>query len=575
MSASPAAEAARLIGEGFETYYARFQAITRRAAERFARRAWAEGTEDDRERLALYEKQLQQTLRRVRRALGSEAEDRARWAEVRAAYAERCAGHRNAELAETFYNSVTRRVFSTVGVDPVVEFVAGGLTAPGSAGAAPCSSLIPTGPGTAATVESALRGYDLGVPFEDAARDARRVAERLEARLDETGADGIDRLEMLEPVFYRNKGAYLIGRVTAGEAVFPLVLPVLHAEGDAAGSAVRVDAALLTPNAVSMVFSFTRSYFHAVCRQPWALVRFLQTLMPQKRTAELYISLGLTKHGKTELYRDLRAFLGRTDERFEAARGTPGMVMRVFTLPSFDVVFKVIKDRFDPPKQTTRAEVRKQYRFVMLHDRVGRLADVQAYEHLEFPRERFDPALLDELLAVAGQTVRVRGGDVVIEHLYTERRVTPLNLYLGEADRRAAEEAVIDCGWAIKDLAAAGIFPGDMLLKNFGVTRHGRVIFYDYDELGLLADYTFRAIPEARDEVERMSAEAWFHVAHGDVFPAEIGQFLGLPAHLRPVFLRHHEDLLDPAFWRSMQAWHRADEPVDLFPYRQSARFLG
>ncbi|MEM1042860.1 MAG: bifunctional isocitrate dehydrogenase kinase/phosphatase [Bacteroidota bacterium] len=568
-----AADVARLIDEGFEAYHNRFQALTRRATGCFARQAWAESAQDDRERLALYEKTVQQTLRRVRGVLGAETESRERWAEARAAYAERRRGERNAELAETYYNSITRRVFATVGVDPLIEFVADGLTVPESMEASPCSSRVPLGPTTAGTVESVLRGYALGVPFEDIGRDARRVAERIEARLSETGAGGIDRVEMLEAVFYRNKAAYLIGRIVAataeGEAVVPLVLPVLHGDGEG----VRVDTALLTSNAVSLVFSFTRSYFHVVSPQPWALVRFLQTIMPRKRTAELYISLGYTKHGKTELYRALCAHLAETDDCFETARGTPGMVMRVFTLPGFDVVFKIIKDRFDPPKQTTRAEVMRQYRFVMLHDRVGRLADVQAYEHLEFPRDRFDPDLLDELLAVAGQTVHVRGDDVVIEHLYTERRVTPLNLYLREVDEAAQHSAVVDCGYAIKDLAAANIFPGDMLVKNFGVTRQRRVIFYDYDELGLLSEFAFRALPEARDEVERMSAEAWFHVAPGDVFPEEIGTFLGLPARLRPLFLQHHGDLLDPAFWHAMQAWQRDDEPVDIFPYPPSQRF--
>ncbi len=571
MTDSPAADAARHIEEGFETYHARFQEITRRAAQRFAQQAWAEGTQDDRERLALYEKHVQQTLRRVRRIFESNVENRDRWAEVRTAYAERLIGHPKAELAETFYNSITRRVFSTVGVDPLIEFVADGLTAPESIHAALCSSLVTLGPTTADTVESVLQAYDLGVPFEDIGRDAHLVAERIESHLGEIGADGIDHVEMLEAVFYRNKGAYLIGRIVASGTIIPFALPVLHTDGE--DDVLRVDTVLLTSNALSMVFSFTRSYFHVVCPQPWGVVRFLKTLMPRKRVAELYISLGFTKHGKTELYRDLCAHLARTDERFEAARGTPGMVMRVFTLPGFDVVFKIIKDRFDPPKQTTRAEVMKKYRFVMLHDRVGRLADVQEYEHLEFPRNRFDPNLLEELLNVAGQTVRLDGESVVIEHLYTERRVTPLNLYLGEMDDDAAREAVIDLGITIKDLAAANIFPGDMLVKNFGVTRQGRVIFYDYDELDLLSAFTFRALPEARDEFEQMSAEAWFHVAPNDVFPAEIGKFLGLPARLRPVFLRHHDNLLNPAFWRSMQAWHRTDEPVDLFPYRQSQRF--
>ena len=569
-ASSPAAEAARRISDSFDAYHTQFQAITARAAERFAAQAWREGAEDDRERLALYEKLVQQTLRHVRMLFGADIEDRDLWAETRAIYADLRDGQPNVELAETFYNSITRRVFSTVGVDPHIEFVADGLTVPESMEAEPFFRVVPAHETTVGYIATVLRSYDLGVPFENLERDATRVAEEVDACVAASGSGRIDRLEMLAPVFYRNKGAYLIGRIRSGEAVIPLVLPVLHLTED---ETVAVDTVLLTPNATSMVFSFTRSYFHVLAPEPWALVRFLKTLVPQKRIAELYISLGFTKHGKTELYRDLCAFLARTDERFEFARGTKGMVMTVFTLPGYDIVFKVIKDRFDPPKQTTREEVRKKYRFVMLHDRVGRLADVQSYEHLEFPRARFVPEVLEELLRVAAQTIHLDGDNVVIEHLYTERRVTPLNLYLRDVDRDTAVDAVIDCGDAISDLAAADIFPGDMLIKNFGVTRHGRVIFYDYDELGLLSEFNFRTLPQARDEFEMMSADAWFYVAPNDVFPAEIGKFLGLTKELNIVFHEHHADLLDPAFWRRMQAQQHAGEPIDIFPYRQSKRF--
>jgi len=566
-------EAARLIDRGFEAYNEDFRAITARAADRFAEQAWHAAAEDDRERLALYEKHVQQTLRRIRELFRDRLEDRDLWAATREAYTDLRCGRPNVELAETFYNSITRRVFSTVGVDPYIEFVAAGLTVPESQEAPVCFWTETPQADTAALVAAVLQRFNLGVPFEDLDRDARRVAEHVDACVAETGTGTIDRVEMLAPVFYRNKGAYLIGRICSGEAVIPLVLPILHADGDAESRGVRVDTVLLTPNATSMVFSFTRSYFHVLTPQPWALVRFLKTLMPLKRVAELYISLGFTKHGKTELYRDLCAFLARTDERFEFARGTRGMVMAVFTLPGYDFVFKIIKDRFDPPKQTTRDEVMKKYRFVMLHDRVGRLADVQAYEHLEFARDQFVPEVLDALLRVAARTVHVDGDSVVIDHLYTERRVTPLNLYLQDVDREAAEEAVIDCGEAIKDLAAADIFPGDMLVKNFGVTRHGRVIFYDYDELGTLGEFNFRTLPKPRDEFEMMSADAWFYVAPGDVFPEEIGKFLGLTKDLNAVFHEYHGDLLDPVFWRRMQAKQRDQVLVDIFPYRQSKRF--
>src|SRR6185503_2509662 len=112
--------------------------------------------------------------------------------------------------------------------------------------------------------------------------------------------------------------------------------------------------------------------------------------------------------------------------------------------------------------------------------------------------------------------------------LYTERRMTPLNLYLREVDSRHAQDAIVDYGEAIKDLARTNIFPGDMLLKNFGVTRHRRVIFYDYDELCLLTTCHFRDLPAARDDLEETGAEPWYYVGPHDIFPEEFLTFLGL-----------------------------------------------
>jgi len=307
-------------------------------------------------------------------------------------------------------------------------------------------------------------------------------------------------------------------------------------------------------------------------RRPYDLVRFLRRLMPRKRIAELYISIGQNKHGKTELYRSLMSHLRDHDDRFVVAPGDTGMVMLVFTLTGFDVVFKVIRDRFAPPKTTTRGGVMERYRLVFKHDRVGRMIDAQEFEYLQFARERFSERLLRELLSEAGRTVGLEGGEVVLRHLYAERRVTPLNLYLRRADPAAARLAVIDYGTAIKELAAANIFPGDFLLKNFGVTRHGRVVFYDYDELCLLDDVRFRRMPPSRTPEEELAPEPWFDVADDDVFPEEFRRFLGLSGELRETFERHHADLFTVEFWRSYQDQHRRGELPDVFPYPQSRR---
>ena len=335
---------------------------------------------------------------------------------------------------------------------------------------------------------------------------------------------------------------------------------------------VVVDAVLLTEDEVSIVFSFTRSYFHVDVEQPHDVIRFLKSIMPLKRVAELYIALGYNKHGKTELYRDLLRHFNQSDDKFVIAPGDRGMVMIVFTLPSYDVVFKVIRDKFLPPKTTTRQDVMDRYQLVFKHDRAGRLVDAQEFEHLAFAADRFSDELLVELMEAAPDSVTIQDGTVDVKHLYTERRITPLNLYLHDAEPVAGAEAVLDYGEAIKDLAATNIFPGDLLLKNFGVTRYGRVIFYDYDELCLLTDCNFRDMPRARDDEEEMQAEPWFYVGPNDIFPEEFIRFLGFQGHARTTFLDAHGDLLTADYWRRVRERHLDGEIIDIFPYRQSKR---
>jgi isocitrate dehydrogenase kinase/phosphatase len=331
----------------------------------------------------------------------------------------------------------------------------------------------------------------------------------------------------------------------------------------------------MTEDEVSIVFSFARSYFFVEMERPAATVAFLKTIMPRKPVAELYNAVGCNKHGKTELYRSILHHLETTRDRFEIAPGQRGMVMSVFMLPGLDVVFKVIKDRFDYPKTVTHQEVRDKYRLVFRHDRAGRLVDAQEFEHLEFDGARFSDELLRELAVVATETVKFRGDRVVVSHLYTERRLKPLDVYLREAGHAAARDAVIEYGQVLRDLAATNIFPGDMLLKNFGVTRHGRLIFYDYDELCLLTDCNFRALPSPRTADEETASEPWFYVGERDIFPEEFRSFLGLRKDLLDVFLAHHEELLHVEFWHRMQGLHQRGEVVEIYPYRSTRRLGG
>ncbi|HJX87726.1 MAG TPA: bifunctional isocitrate dehydrogenase kinase/phosphatase, partial [Gemmatimonadales bacterium] len=509
--------AADAIFAAYEGWRQGFEEITGRARERFERRDWRGAQADATARLALYRIHLDNAVADVRDLLDDALMERTLWAAIKAHHARALAHRGDAEIAQTFFNSVSRRVFSTVGVDAAIEYLDPDPSTATDAAAAPTEH-YGAGVADGAVLRRLLQSYRWSVPWAQLDRDAEVVAAQIRRGLGETRLAGPIAIEMLRPVFYRNKGAYLVGRILAGGVVLPLVLPLIHAE-----RGIVVDAVLMTQNEASVVFGFSWTYFRVEAPRPRALVEFLASIMPNKRLDELYTAIGYNKHGKTVLYRSLMEHLADPAARFAVAEGDEGMVMAVFTLPAFNVVFKIIKDSFGAPKNTTRQAVMDKYHFVFVRDRVGRLADAQEYEHLEFPLRCFPDDLLAYLLRVTGATVRVEGDRVIVRQLYTERRVTPLNLYLRDAGEEAARDAVIDYGTAIKDLAAADIFTGDMLLKNFGVTRNGRVICYDYDELCLLSDCRFRRLPEPTTIEEEFSAEPWFHVNEQDVFPEEFG----------------------------------------------------
>ena len=560
--------AAKTIRHAFDLYQRQFDAITQRAEARFQRRDWPGMQADAGERLDLYKKVVDETVVEIKRVLGGRVNDPELWMRAKVLYAELLVKLDLWELAETFFNSITRRVFATVGVNPQIEFVDTCSRSKPIQIRQPVYRSYTSPQTTGALIETILGDYNFAVPHEDLKRDVKLVTAKIEDHLNKAqSSSSIQKVDMLNSVLFRGKGAYLIGRFFTPSHNFPLVLALLNTP-----AGMLVDAVLLDEDEVSILFSFTRSYFHVKVRRPSELVAFLKSIMPRKRVAELYISIGYNKHGKSELYCDLLQQLETSKEKFEIAEGERGMVMEVFTMPDYDLVFKVIKDRFPPSKHTTREEVMAKYYLVFKHDRAGRLVDAQEFEHLKFDRRRFSENLLEQLHRVAPANVEVDGDHLVIKHAYVERRVTPLNIYLDEVDEMRAQAAVIDYGQAIKDLATTNIFPGDMLLKNFGVTRHGRVVFYDYDELSFLSDCNFRVMPSSRSYEEELSDEPWFGVGENDIFPEEFRNFLGLKGDLRDLFLQEHSDLCEVLFWYQIQDRIKSETIIDIFPYEQSKR---
>ncbi|MEP6602673.1 MAG: bifunctional isocitrate dehydrogenase kinase/phosphatase [Spartobacteria bacterium] len=551
-----------------DDHQTRFDAITRRARDRFLARDWAASFSDAAERLHLYNHALDELTRNVRQLMGARSEDRSIWAATKAVYSSLIAHSPAWEIAETFFNSLTRRVFATAGVDQTIEFVDTDFDAPPASAPIEVSRTYRDNnvPDLlfAALTESFAENY-----WSDLRNSVQLVAERIEQTSLRNHANTRARLEIIPSVFYRGRGAYLVGRIFLDDqSPLPIALALRH-ENE---RGITLDAVLHGDVDLAILFSFTRSYFRVEVECPYQLVRYLRQLMPRKRLIDLYNAIGFHRHGKTEFYRDFLAHLRTSRDCFVVAEGTPGMVMTVFTLPSYDVVFKLIKDRFDFPKESTRAEVTRRYRLVFEHDRAGRLVEAHEFEHLRIARERFEPSLLDELLRDAASIVNIDGDDVVIARAYVERRLRPLNLFFKEIDSDAAAAAGRDYGQSIKDLAASNIFPGDLLTKNFGVTRHRRVVFYDYDELCFLTDCNFRDMPQPTTPEQEMAAEPWFSVRENDIFPEEFLQFLTFPEPARVALLEHHADLFRADFWRDMQRTIKDGEIPEVFSYPAERR---
>lgn len=566
-SALYAVRCAQQVVEAFLQYNARFRAITRRAPERFITREWHAGQSDAVERIDLYEQCVAETVKALELALGADVRRRELWIEVKRHFSNLIDGLPDSEFCKTFFSSVTRKLFGTVGAASDIEFIATDLDPLASVEGHTVTRVYRSSGPLQALIGQLLSDRALGVPWADLDGAAQAVADTIERRLVSLGVRGqVDGIEIVDAVFYQATRAYFVGRVLAGDKTVPLALALRHGP-----TGVEVDATILDEDDLSILFGIARSYFHVDLERVAETVLFLKEILPRKPVGELFTVLGRAKQGKTERYRTLMRHLAHSRDEFVHAPGERGLVMICFTLPSLDVVFKVIREHIPAVKDVWKQEVMDKYSFVFRHDRAGRLIDAQEFRRLRFPGARFAAPLLEELLAEAGDSVHREGDDLIFDHLYIERRLVPLNLYLRSADEGAATRIALDYGQAIRDLAMTDVFPGDLLLKNFGVTRHGRVIFYDYDELCRVTDCSFRDVPTASCDDDEMNAEPWYFVGDKDVFPETLTNFLGMAGAQRAAFLRAHRDLFEPAFWRRTQQRLNAGEILEVLPYATAA----
>jgi isocitrate dehydrogenase kinase/phosphatase len=577
---SRAFDIAQAMLDGFNKHYRLFRQASREAKRRFEQADWRGQQRAQRERIEFYDRRVEENAERLQKEFKAGSLSMDVWQQVKLHYIGLLTNHHQPELAETFFNSVTTKILHRsyfhndfIFVRPAVSTEYIENDEPAATPTYRC--YYPTRDTLRDTLLRMITNFQLEREFEDLGRDIDMVLTAVYKALGDFRTRANFQIQVLSSLFYRNKGAYAVGKIVNGFSELPFALPILHNEC----SQLVIDAALFGEDDLLLLFSFARAYFLVDMEVPSAYVQFLRSMMPRKPRWELYNAIGLHKQGKNIFYRDFLYHLRHSSDKFRIAPGIKGMVMLVFDLPSFPFVFKVIKDYYPPQKDTTREQIQGKYLLVKQHDRVGRMADTLEFSNVAFPRSRFEDELIEELQKYCPSVLEIsdRDGDgqteVIISHVYIERRMIPLNIYLQDATPQQMEHAVIEYGNAIKDLVAANIFPGDMLWKNFGVTRHGKVVFYDYDEIEYITDCNFRRVPPPRNEEDEMSGEIWYSVGKHDVFPETFGPFLlGNPA-VREVFMKHHADLLDVGFWQSHKERIAAGHVLDVFPYDPEKRF--
>ena len=556
--------------EGFDRHYSIFRNYSFQAKARFDAQNWQGELRAIRERVLLYDQRVAETVALLRTEFNAQSLDDETWQQMKLMFIGMLINHKQPELAETFFNSVSCRILDRTYFHNDYLFARPAISTAYLISSPPSYlSYYPREHGFSATVRRILLANAWQSPFEDLDRDIQRIMTTARQFLGKwPSAEVNSQIQVLTSPFYRNKAAFLIGKVINGYQEYPFCLVVRHGE-----TGLYVDTLLLESWRISLLFSLSRAYFMVDMEVPSAYVYFLRSIMPSKPTGEIYTMLGLGKQGKTMFYRDLCSHLQHSNDRFIVAPGVRGMVMAVFTLPSFPYVFKIIKDAAYIQKDMSPATVMTKYQMVKQVDRVGRMADTLEFSHVALPRNRFEPQLLEELRETCAQSLEDEGERLIIKHAYIERRLTPLNLYLAGASNEQLQYVVREYGAAIREMALANVFPGDMLSKNFGVTRYRRVVFYDYDEIEYMTDCCFRRIPPPPNPEAEMSAEPWYPIGKMDVFPEEFAGFMLADPKVRKMFLSDHADLLTPEFWQQTQTRIRAGLVEDFFPYPEALRF--
>ena len=435
------AECSQIIYDGFIRYNNYFHRITRRARTRFEQRDWKGHQNDIVDRVDLYEKSVRRIVLALRRTLGSQLTDKNLWHDIRGYFAHRLNQVPEYDFIKTFFNSTTRRIFGTEGHDPELEFISSGPTDDLQLIMSLNIRRYPYWVSLQRIFETILDDFSFRVPYDDINLNATKISKKIKTYTNEKFSKDVEylRFEFIDSFFYQAARAYLVGKLILSKGESPIIIAFKNEN-----RGISVDAVFLEEKEISLIFGYTRSYYFADPNSVIGTVHFLKSMLPKKPIDELYTVLGRLRQGKTERHRIFTEHLSNTKDKFVHADGEVGLVMIVFTLPSYNLVFKVIRDTFGAPKTISREDVISKYKLVSKHDRAGRLIDTQEFLNLKFPINRFSKELSKELIKNASISVRKENDNLILKRVYVERRVRPLNLYINEYSFEEAARAIID-----------------------------------------------------------------------------------------------------------------------------------
>ncbi|MEI8653288.1 bifunctional isocitrate dehydrogenase kinase/phosphatase [Pseudoalteromonas sp. Hal273] len=573
-----ASKLARSVFAGFEAMFSQFLNITLGAQSRFEQRQYHSVQSAMRERLQVYEREVKNVSEAVRVIAYAELTCPQTWQLAKNIYGDMVQNHENKPIAHTFFNSTFGAIWDDKKIRTVHLFVLKAKYRSEPRSYESLVSRVSLHNGFNNAVKTLITNQVFRVPFshleldvatlqstlmQGAKQQCKQVYELINLN------DGY--IEYANSLFFRNKACYLIGRCIAKNGDnMPFAIAILNTD-----EGLKLDAVMMGADQLSLLFGFARTYFMVDTDKPARYVDYLSVLMPHKQRFELFNAIGFIKHAKTEFYRYKVDTTKNSPANFKyvTAPGTPGMVMLVFTIEGLDYVYKVIKDKFSAPKTATKAQVIDKYNFVKQADRVGRLVDTHEFRYLAFDLSRFSDELLEQMKNQIGSSMVISGKALILKHVYVERKMTPLNLYINQCDNKTLERVMHDYGKAIKELAGANIFPGDMLMKNFGVTRWGRVVFYDFDEICPLTDCNFREVPQTQNALEELSSNSYFDIAENDIFPSQFKVFFSANEVAFNYFNNEHSNLFLATFWQDCQQQVHNGYLPDVYPYKQSWRF--